>query len=183
MAVQDEVPKSRITLTYKTEVDGQPAVVDLPLRLMALGDFSNGSSVDRKMELEERETRSLNGRNTDEIMKNMDINLDFVVPNKINPSESEMRVKLNIDSIKAFSPDAVAKQIPQIRSLLLLKKLLEEIQSNVANKKEFSQLLAKLYSDPEAIEKLREKLQNYSMYRLPLTVENAENAKNEGVNT
>ena len=49
MPVQDEVPKSRITLTYKTDVDGEPAVVDLPLRLMVLGDFSNGSSKDRQV--------------------------------------------------------------------------------------------------------------------------------------
>ena len=31
MAVQDEVPKSRITLIYKTEVNGEPAAVDLPV--------------------------------------------------------------------------------------------------------------------------------------------------------
>lgn len=178
MAVQDEVPKSRITLTYKTEVDGEPAVVDLPMRLMVLGDFSNGSSKDRKQPLEERGTRALNGSNTDEIMKDMGINLDIVVPNKINNKEEELRVQLNLDSISSFSPDAVAKQVPQIRSLLLLKKLLEEVLSNVANKKEFAQLLSKLYSDQESLQKLREKLQNFSAYRLPSSIEGPENTDN-----
>ena len=167
MPVQDEVPKSRITLTYKTEVDGEPAVVDLPLRLMVLGDFSNGTSKDRQLELEERNLRALDGRNTDQIMEDMGINLDIVVPNKINPKEQDMRVKLDIDSMSAFSPEAVAKQIPQIRSLLLLKKLLEEVQSNVANKKEFAQLLNKLYADENLLQGLRKKLQNYSMYQIP----------------
>ncbi|MCE5318044.1 MAG: type VI secretion system contractile sheath small subunit [Parachlamydia sp.] len=167
MPVQDEVPKSRITLTYKTEVDGEPSVVNLPLRLMVLGDFSAGTSKDRRTPLEERDARALNGRNTGEIMKDMGINVEMVVPNKVNPSEEEMRVQLNIDSMNSFTPDEVAKQIPQVRSLLLLKKLLEEIQSNVANKKEFAQLLSKLYADGDALGKMREKLQNYSMYRLP----------------
>lgn len=181
MPVQDEVPKSRITLTYKTDIEGQPAEVDLPLRLMVLGDFSNGSSVDRQLELEERAPRALNGRNTDEIMKDMGVNLDIVVPNKINPSESEMRVNLNLDSMSSFSPDAVAKQVPQIRSLLLLKKLLEEIQSNVANKKEFAQLLSKLYSDADSLNKMRDKLQDYAMYRLPENSGESNGSNDEGV--
>ena len=49
----------------------------------------------------------------------------------------------------------------------LLKKLLEEVQSNVANKKEFAQLLTKLFSSEESLSKMREKLKNYSMYRIP----------------
>ncbi len=178
MAVQEEVPKSRITLTYKTEVDGEPAVVDLPLRLMALGDFSGGSSKDSQVELEERAPRNFNGRNTDEVMKDMGINLDIVVPNKINPKEEEMRVKLDIDSMSSFNPDSVAKQIPQVRSLLLLKKLLEEIQSNVANKKEFAQLLSKLYADTDSLNKMREKLQNFSMYQIPSEIVASEDSKN-----
>lgn len=177
MAVQDEVPKSRITLTYKTEVEGEPAVVDLPMRLMVLGDFSNGSSKDRRVDLDERAPRALNGRNTDEIMKDLGINLDIVVPNRVNPNEEEMRVQVNIDSMASFSPEEVAKQIPQIRSLLLLKKLLEEVQSNVANKKEFAQLLGKLYSDGEALKKMRDKLQDYAMYRLPETKADSENSQ------
>lgn len=178
MPVQDEVPKSRVTLTYKTEVDGEPAVVDLPLRMMVLGDFSDGTSKDRKLDLEERGLRSFDGRNTDEIMKDMGIQLDMVVPNKVNPNEEDMRVQLKIDSMSSFSPESVAKQIPQIRSLLLLKKLLEEVQSNVANKKEFAQLLGKLIANPEALDKMKQKLQNYSMYQIP--VNSAAVANNEG---
>lgn len=168
MAVQDEIPKSRITLTYKTEVDGEPSVVNLPFRLMVLGDFSKGSSKDRKLELEERSLRSMDGRNTDEVMKDMGINLEMVVPDKLK-GEGDMRVQLEIDSMSSFSPEEVAKQIPQVRSLLLLKKLLEEIQSNVANKKEFAQLLAKLYSSEEMFNKMKNELREFSMYRLPQT--------------
>ena len=181
MPVQEEVQKSRITLTYKTEVDGQPAVVNLPFRVLVLGDFSGGSSKDRQIDLEERGLRSFDGRNTNQIMKDMRISLDVVVPNKINPQEESMRVQLNLDSMKAFSPESVAKQVPQIRSLMLLKKLLEEVQSNVANKKEFAQLLSKLFSSKESLEKMREKLKSYSMYRIPYKLDaSKEEQKKEG---
>jgi type VI secretion system protein ImpB len=171
MAVQDETPKSRITLTYKTEVQGEPAVVDLPFRILALGDFSGGSSKDRQIDLEERGLRSLDGKNTNQVMKDMRISLDMVVPNKINSQEESLRVELNFDSMNAFSPESIAKQVPQIRSLMLLKKLLEEVQSNIANKKEFAQLLSKLFSSEESLNKMREKLKNYSMYRIPQKLE------------
>ena len=179
MAVQDETPKSRITLTYKTEVDGEPAVVNLPFRLMVLGDFSGGTSKDRKLDLEERGLRSLDGRNTNEVMKDMQISLDVVVPNKINPQEESMRVQLSLDGMSSFSPEEVAKQIPQIRSLMLLKKLLEEVQSNVANKKEFAHLLSKLFSSEEMLNKMREKLKNYSIYRIPQKLDEKTNSSTE----
>lgn len=183
MSVQDEVPKSRITLTYKTEVDGEPAVVDLPLRLMVLGDFSKGSSKDRKQDLDQRNLRSLDGSNMNDIMKDMGIKLDMVVPDKITPNNQDIRVQLNLDSLKSFSPEEVAKQVPQIRSLVLLKKLLEEIQSNVANKKEFANLLSKLFSSETLVNQMREKLQNFSMYRIPhkqLGANGTENHEKEG---
>jgi len=66
MAIQDEIPKSRLTLRYKTEINGQPEDITLPLRLSIMGDFSLGSSSDRKTDLEERRLRNLDGRNTEE---------------------------------------------------------------------------------------------------------------------
>lgn len=167
MAVQEEVPKSRITLTYKTDVDGEPATVDLPLRLMVLGDFSHGSSKDRKLELDERNLRSLNGSNINEIMKDMEIKLDMVVSDKVTSNDQDMRVHLKLENLNSFSPSEVAKQVPQVRSLLLLKKLLEEIQSNVANKKEFAALLNKLFASKSLLTQMKEKLQNFSNYQIP----------------
>lgn len=173
MSVQDEVKKSRLTLRYKTEVDGEPAVVDLPFRLMILGNFSGGSSKDRKVDLDERKLRSLSGNNMGDLMKDMDIKLDMVVPNKIDPEEESLRVKLPIDSINSFSPKDVAHNIPQINSLLMLKKLLEELQSNIANKKELAQLMSKLISSPEAFNKIKEKLQSHAMFQIPQKKETA----------
>lgn len=184
MPVQDEVPKSRITLTYKTEVEGAPAPVELPFRVLIPGDYSLGTSTDRKVDLEDRNVRNFNGANTSDVMKSMDISLSAIVPNKISPeTEESLRVNLKVDGIDSFSPESVAKQVPQIRSLLLFKKLLLEMQSNIANKKEFAQLLNKLYANQQAFEKLKEELKDYSP-TLPKPkvglVENKEKSNAEG---
>ena len=42
MAIQDDknIPKSRVTLRYRTEINGVPEDVTLPLRILVAGDFS-----------------------------------------------------------------------------------------------------------------------------------------------
>ena len=168
MAIQDEIPKSRLTLRYKTEVSGQPEDITLPLRLLVEGDFSQGSSKDRKADLEERRLRSLDGTNTDAVMKDMGMSLKFSVDNKIDPDSSDdMDVEIPIDSIKSLSPDQVAKHVPKLRGLLQMKKLLEEVISNVDNRKEFRKLLNELMSDEEALAKMMQELQGYESLKLP----------------
>jgi type VI secretion system protein ImpB len=168
MAIQDEIPKSRLTLRYKTEVSGQPEDLTLPLRMLVTGDFSLGSSKDRKVDLDERRLRNMDGKNTDAVMKDMGMSLKFAVPNKIDPeSEEDMNVELPIDSMKAFLPDHIAQNVPKLKGILMLKQLLEEVMSNVDNRKEFRNLLGKLLSDQEALGKMMEQLKGFESFKLP----------------
>ncbi len=168
MAIQDEIPKSRLTLRYKTEVNGRPEDIKLPLRLAVLGDFSLGSSKDRKLDLEERRFRNLDGRNTDSVMKDMGISIRFSVPNKLDPASGEdMQVEVPIDGMKSFSPDKVAENIPKVKGLLMLKRLLEEVVSNVDNRKEYRKLLSELLSNQEALKKMMEELKGFESFKLP----------------
>jgi type VI secretion system protein ImpB len=170
MAIQDEIPKSRLTLRYKTEVSGQPEDVSLPLRLLVEGNFSMGSSKDRKLDLEERRLRTLDGTNTDAVMKDMGMSLKFAVSNKIDPEMAEdMDVEIPVDSMRSFSPDHIAKHVPKLRGVLQMKKLLEEVISNVDNRKDFRKLLNELMSDEEALGKMMEQLKGYESLKLPST--------------
>lgn len=168
MAVQDEVPKSRLTLRYKTEVNGSPADVVLPLRLMVTGDFSGGTSNDVKDDLDVRKHRNMDGTNTDSVMKDMGIKLNVAVPNHVDPENSEdMNVSLTLDSMRALNPDQIAEQIPKLKAMLALKKLLEETMSNVDNRKDFRKLLDQLMSNPEAMAKVLADLKEFEGLKLP----------------
>lgn len=168
MAVQDEVPKSRITLRYKTEVDGEPADIQLPLRLLVMGDFSLGTSKDRKLDLEERKIRNLDGTNTNAVMKDMKMSLKAEVPNKIDPENSEnLAIDLPIESLKSFSPDQVAQNVPKLRALMTMRKLLLEMNSNMGNSKELRKLVSELYADQDAFNKLREDLKAFEGLKVP----------------
>jgi len=168
MAIQDEIPKSRLTLRYKTEINGQPEDITLPLRLSIMGDFSLGSSSDRKTDLEERRLRNLDGRNTDAVMKDMGIRVRYAVPNKIDPDrEEDLQLDIPIESMKSFSPDQVANNVPKLKGMLMLKKLLEEFVSNVDNRKDFRRLMGELFNDQEALAKMIEELKGFDSFKLP----------------
>ena len=168
MAIQDEIPKSRLTLRYKTEVSGQPEDLTLPMRLMVAGDFSLGTSKDRKVDLEERRIRNMDGKNTDAVMKDMGMSLKMAVPNKVDPdNEEDMNVEIPLDSMKAFLPDHIAENVPKLKGILMLKQLLEEVLSNVDNRKEFRNLLGQLMSDQEALGKMMDELKEFESLKLP----------------
>lgn len=177
MAIQDEIPKSRLTLRYKTEVNGQPEDITLPLRLMVTGDFSQGSSTDRKLDLDERRIRNLDGTNTDQVMKDMGMSLNFAVENKINPDQDDMQVNLPINSMKSFSPDEVAENVPKLKGLLTLKKLVEEMLTNVDNRKDLRKLMDELISNPENMEKVLADLKGFESFKLPGTDDSAKPAE------
>lgn len=169
MAIQDEIPKSRLTLRYKTEIQGKPEEVSLPLRLLVAGDLSQGSSSDRKLDLDERRMRTLDGTNLDAVMKDMGMSLKFAVSNKVDPQNSEdMNVDIPIDGIRSFSPDEIAKNVPKLKGILQIKKLLEEVISNVDNRKEFRKLLNDLLSNEQALAKMMEQLKGYESLKLNL---------------
>jgi type VI secretion system protein ImpB len=63
----------------------------------------------------------------------------------------------------------VAKHVPKLKGLLQMKKLLEEVISNVDNRKEFRKLLNELMGNEEALAKMLEQLKGYESMKLPLS--------------
>lgn len=168
MAVNDEIPKSRLTLTYRTDVKGEKEDVQLPLRLLVLGDLSNGTSKDAQLDLDQRQVRTLDGTNLNSVMEDMDTSISFSVANCIDPDKSEeLAVNLPVTSMKSFEPAQVAQGVPKIRSLLLLKKLLLEVQGNLDNRKDFRKLLRAMASDDEAVKALVSQLTGYENFKVP----------------
>ena len=170
MPIQDKLPKSRITLVYRTKINGQPEDVKLPFRVVVLGDFSQGSSKDRQQELDERAMRSVTGSNINELMKDMGMSISFEVDDKVSADgEGKMQVELPIDRMKSFHPDEIVHHVPKLKALMLLRKLLMEMQSDIDNRKELRRTLYELFSNKEQLQKLLEsdELKSYASMRLP----------------
>jgi type VI secretion system protein ImpB len=160
MAVNDEIPKSRITLTYRTQVNGEPVDKVLPFRMLIMGNFSRGTSVDQKQDLDKRQIRNLNGKNLNQLMKDMNMSLELKnVKSRLTTGTVDTRLDkdsdedsgealppftLPIKSMKSFTPAEIAESIPKVKALLQMRKLLLEVQANLDNYKEFRTLIRQL---------------------------------------
>jgi type VI secretion system protein ImpB len=168
--IQDKLPKSRITLVYRTTINGQKEDVKLPFRVSVLGDFSLGSSKDRQVDLEERRMRSVTGSNLNELMKDMAMSLSFEVDDKVSgDADGKLAVELPVTGLKSFHPDEIVHHVPKLKALLLLRKLLMEMQADIDNRKELRRTLYELFSNKEQLQKLLEsdELKSYASMRLP----------------
>ena len=166
-SIQQLIPRSRVNLSYHTMVEGQLKEVELPFRVIVLADLSHGSSTDREVDLETRRLRNLDGKNIDNLMANMRITLSLKAKNHIDPEAEELPVEIPIKDRKSFNPAEVANAVPQIRALLLLRKLLLEMQAQVDNRKEVRNLVQQIFANKEELSQLRKELEPYADYRLP----------------
>lgn len=170
MSIQDEIPRSRINLRYRTNIKGEGELLELPFRLLILADLSLGSSKDRETDLDSRRLRSLDGKNLDNVMEDMRMSVQFTVKNHIDGGpDDNLTVDIPIKNRKSFVPDHVASSVPKVRALLLLRRLLLETQSNIDNRKDLRRLINEIYSNPELLNSLKDELSSLSGYKVPVS--------------
>ncbi|MBD5165161.1 type VI secretion system contractile sheath small subunit [Helicobacter sp.] len=144
-------PKERINITYKAKTNGQNGEVELPLKLMVLSNLTGGDS---EQPIEEREVLQINKLNFNQVMKKLNINTSFSVKNTLNNEAEELEVNLNIISIKDFSPDNIAQQIPELKKLLQLREALMALKGPMGNIPNFRKAVLEALKNKDTREKL-----------------------------
>jgi type VI secretion system protein ImpB len=152
---QKEIPPARINITLDVETNGARKKKELPLKLLVAGDFSNGKS---KGTVAERERININKNNFNQVISDLAPELTCNVSNKIKNDDSEMQVKLKIDSLQKFHPDHVAQQIPELRNLLAMRNLLKDLKANVLDNHEFRRALEKIIKNKDELKQFQVKL-------------------------
>lgn len=124
-------PKERINIAYKSDTGGATESVELPLKLLVLDDFT-GKENDEV--IEDREPININKENFNDVVKSHNLSMSFSVPNKLEEgSDDDISVDLKINSIKDFDPAKVAEQIPELASLLELRRALQALRGPLGN--------------------------------------------------
>ncbi|MEM5750767.1 type VI secretion system contractile sheath small subunit [Campylobacter coli] len=143
-------PKERINITYKAKTNGQNEDVELPLKLMVMANLKGKNETP----LEEREILQINKINFDQVMRKLDITTSFSVKNTLGTGAEELDVKLNIASMKDFSPDSLAKQIPELNKLLQLREALMALKGPMGNIPDFKKAVLEALKNEKTKEKL-----------------------------
>ncbi|WP_422732262.1 type VI secretion system contractile sheath small subunit [Leclercia pneumoniae] len=152
---QNEVPKARINLKLSLHTGGAQKKIELPLKLLTMGDFSNGKE---SRPLSEREKINVNKNNFNSVLSEFNPEVNLSVKNTLSNSDSAENVKLNFFDIKDFEPEQVARQIPQLRAMLAMRNLLRDLKSNLLDNATFRKELEKILKDPALSQELRDEM-------------------------
>jgi type VI secretion system protein ImpB len=150
-------PKERVNIRFKPATGNAKEEVELPLKLMVLGDFT-GRADDRPVE--ERDLVNVNKDNFDEVVKSQNLSLDLATENKLDdsPDAGKMAVSLKFESLKDFEPERVAQQIPELRTLTELRTALVALKGPLGNVPGFRKAIQNLLEDETARQKLLNEL-------------------------
>lgn len=152
---QNEVPKARINLKLALHTGGTQKKVELPLKLLTVGDFSNGKE---SRSLSEREKVNVNKNNFNSVLSEFNPEVNLIVQNTMAGDGSEENVMLSFSDIKDFEPEQVARQIPQLRAMLAMRNLLRDLKSNLLDNATFRKELEKILKDPALSQELRDEM-------------------------
>ena len=149
-------PKERVNIVYKPATGDVQEDVELPLKLLVVGDFTQAAD---ERPVEERATVAVDKDNFNEVLKAQNLSLDLTVPNTLSgKAGEEMSVKLEFSSLKDFEPDQLVQKIEPLRKLMQLREALKAVKSPIANTPAFRKQVQALVDDPEAREKLLKEL-------------------------
>lgn len=149
-------PKERINIKYVPNTGDQTAEIELPLSLLVVGDIRG---VREDTPIEERQVVSVDKNNFNSVMSEANINLTFSVPNHLEgEGQEDMPLTLSINSLDDFSPDNIAKKVPELQKLLELREALVALKGPLGNIPAFRSRLQELLSNEEVREQLLKEL-------------------------
>jgi type VI secretion system protein ImpB len=152
---QNEVPKARVNIKLDLHTGGAQKQVELPLKLMVMGDYSNGQE---QRPLSERRKININKQNFDSVLSEFSPSLTLTVENTFAGDGSDTGVQLDFQRLKDFEPEQVARQIPELRALLATRNLLRDLKSNLLDNATFRHELERIVKDEALSDELRSEL-------------------------
>ncbi|MDO2431740.1 type VI secretion system contractile sheath small subunit [Enterobacter bugandensis] len=148
-------PKERINIRYVPKTDGQQSEIELPLNLLVTGDTGKTDNTS----LDERHAVSVNKNNFNSVISETGIKLNFNVRNRLSEKpDDELCVNMDLKSLDDFSPDNIARQVPELKKLLDLREALVALKGPMGNIPQFRAQLQALLENEETREQLLKEL-------------------------
>lgn len=140
-------PKERVNIVYKPATGGAQAEVELPLKLLVLGDFTQRAD-DRTVE--DRKPVSIDKDNYESVLKAQNLQLDMMVPNKLDDKagpDDQIHVQFGVDALNDFTPDRIVEKVPELRDMIALRDALKALKGPLGNIPDFRKKLQDLVQD------------------------------------
>ena len=146
---QNEIPPARVNIQLSVDKGNAQKKLELPLKMLVLGDFTQRKEDKR---ISEREKININKTNFDQVMESLNLGVKTTVPNKIKNDGSEIAVDLKIKNMKSFDPAEVVKQVPELSKLMAARNLIRDLGSNLLDNREFRKRMEGILKDKSAMD-------------------------------
>ena len=140
--------ESRVNIAITDALRGG-AEPELPFRLLVMGDYT---LKDDKRAIEDRAPVDVNKSNFNSVMQSFNLSLETNVANRI-AGAGEIPVNLRFGTLKDFRPEAIARQVPELKNLLDLRDALKALRPKMGDKAAQQKLLAAI-KDPAVRDKI-----------------------------
>lgn len=137
-------PKERVNIVYKSTTGDQSEDVELPLKMLMLGDYTGKASDEM---VEDRDPVNIDKDNFDDVMAGFNLSLDMNVGNTLSEEDDDMAVHIDIKSMKDLTPDSVARQVPELESMIEMRKALLALKGPLGNVPAFRKTIQNILND------------------------------------
>jgi type VI secretion protein, VC_A0107 family len=146
-------PKERINVTFKPSSGEGLDELELPLKLMMMGDYTLKTD-DRK--IEDRKATNINKNNFNEVLEKHNLSLELQVPNRLTDetTDEELALKLQFQSMKDFDPASLVQQVPEMKALMELRDALVALKGPLGNVPSFRKAIEEVLTNQESRDKV-----------------------------
>ena len=139
-------PKERINITFKPATGGAQEEIELPLKLLVIGDYVQ--QVDER-KLEDRKPVAIDKMTFDEVLAKQGLSLSLNVPNRLQEEggTDELAIALNISAMKDFNPASLVEQVPELKKLMELRDALVALKGPLGNAPSFRKAIEGVLAD------------------------------------
>lgn len=149
-------PQERVNITYKPATGNASAEVELPLKMLFMGDYTGRPD---PRPLEDRKPISIDKDNFTQVLGEQNLSLNLTVPDVLSgEKDASMNLNLKFKKLSDFGPEAIAEQVPQLKKLLELRQALTALKGPLGNVPTFRRKIQSLLADPAARDKVMAEL-------------------------
>ncbi|MFL6532565.1 MAG: type VI secretion system contractile sheath small subunit [Pseudomonas sp.] len=150
-------PKERINVTFKPATGGAQEEIELPLKLMAIGDYIRRKD-ERKVE--DRKPISIDKMTFDEVLAKQELSLVLNVPNRLleESDTEELAVQLRLNTMKDFNPASLVEQVPELKKLMELREALVALKGPLGNAPAFRKAIESVLADTQSRDRILDEL-------------------------
>jgi len=156
-----ETPPSRFVIQYIKNDNDREESIEIPHRVLVIANFVGfNNRLDDNTPLDKLEKLIINKSNINMVIKKLGIYLSFNVVNEITEEEC-LKIDLWIEKMEDFHPDNIVKQIPILRKLVQLRKIIYDFHVNFFNKKKRVSGVKTKISKQDLVEKFEVEFNKY----------------------